>query len=62
VLLSHTGVLVSITLTIPVTAYGGIVDAVVITTTSQLSSSVYDNLMNTTTVLYGAFLPAIRRE
>jgi hypothetical protein len=61
-LLSHTGTLVTITLTVPVTAHAGITDVLAVTATSQLSSSVYNGLINTTTILYGIYLPVVRHE
>lgn len=61
-LLSHTGTLVTITLTVPTATYGGVVDALAVTATSQLSPSVYSSLVNTTTILYGVYLPLIQRE
>ncbi len=59
-LLSHTGTLVTITLIVPVTAHAGAVDALAVTATSQISPSVYSSLVNTTTVLYGIYLPVVR--
>jgi hypothetical protein len=61
-LLSHTGTLATITLTVPAATYGGVVDALAVTATSQLSPSVYSSLVNTTTILYGVYLPLIQRE
>lgn len=61
-LLSHTGTLITITLTVPVTAYGGMTDSLVVTGTSQLSPSVYSTVVNSTSVLWGIYLPVIWRE
>jgi len=61
-LLSHTGIVLTLALTVPVTAPSGIQDLFTITATSHLSPSVYSRLVNTATVLWGNYLPVIRRD
>jgi hypothetical protein len=61
-LLSHTGIMLTLTLAVPVTAPSGVQDLFTITATSHLSSSVYSRLVNTATVLRGNYLPVIRRD
>ena len=60
-LISHTSSILTITLTVPATASGGMRDRVIITATSQLSPGVYNSLVNTTTVFYSVYLPVVLR-
>jgi hypothetical protein len=61
-LLGHTGVTVTLTVTVPLTMTGSIQDSLTITATSSLSPSVYHRLINTAAVLWGIHLPIIRRN
>jgi hypothetical protein len=60
-LTSHTGSRLTLTLAVPMTAPSGIQDLLMITATSGLSPSVYSRLINTTTLLWGTYLPVIWR-
>ncbi len=61
-LLSHTGTVLTLTITVPATASSGIQDSLMITATSGQSPSVYSRLINTTAALWGIYLPVIRRD
>ena len=57
----HASAALTITLSVPTFAQGGTHDRLSIMAISQLSSSVYSSLVNTTTVLYGVYLPVVLR-
>lgn len=58
----HASSVLTVTLTVPATASGGVQDLMTITATSQISPTVYTSLVHTTTVLYGVYLPVVRKE
>jgi hypothetical protein len=62
VLPGYLGTVITLTLTVPASVSGGMHDTLMITATSGLSPSVYSRLINTTAVLWGIYLPIIRRE
>jgi len=61
-LLSHTGAVITLAITVPVTAPSGIQDSLTITAASALSPGVTNRLINTAIILWGTYLPVIRRD
>jgi hypothetical protein len=58
----HASTTLTITLTVPALTHGGTQDELNVRAISQIGPNVYSALTDTTTVLYGVYLPVVLRE